>query len=106
MSILWLLLLLPLPAGKEIEIDIEPTDSIERIKERIEEKEGIPPVQQRSAHTQHTTAHYDSAKHSMAQDSFASPWQVDCNIVQQQSAQHSTAVLSKLTIAVAQHSMR
>lgn len=33
--------------GKEIEIDIEPTDSIERIKERIEEKEGIPPVQQR-----------------------------------------------------------
>jgi hypothetical protein len=36
-------------AGKEIEIDIEPTDSIERIKERIEEKEGIPPVQQRWA---------------------------------------------------------
>lgn len=33
--------------GKEIEIDIEPTDSIERIKERVEEKEGIPPVQQR-----------------------------------------------------------
>jgi hypothetical protein len=41
------------PTGKEIEIDIEPTDSIERIKERIEEKEGIPPVQQRSA--QHST---------------------------------------------------
>ena len=35
--------------GKEIEIDIEPTDTIERIKERVEEKEGIPPVQQRSA---------------------------------------------------------
>ena len=33
--------------GKEIEIDIEPTDSIERIKERVEEKEGIPPPQQR-----------------------------------------------------------
>eukprot|EP01024_Parvocaulis_polyphysoides_P073446 TRINITY_DN9451_c0_g4_i4.p2 TRINITY_DN9451_c0_g4~~TRINITY_DN9451_c0_g4_i4.p2 ORF type:complete len:154 (-),score=11.45 TRINITY_DN9451_c0_g4_i4:462-923(-) len=33
--------------GKEIEIDIEPTDSIQRIKERVEEKEGIPPVQQR-----------------------------------------------------------
>jgi len=31
--------------GKEIEIDIEPTDSVERIKERVEEKEGIPPVQ-------------------------------------------------------------
>ena len=33
--------------GKEIEIDIEPSDSIERIKERLEAKEGIPPVQQR-----------------------------------------------------------
>ena len=33
--------------GKEIEIDIEPTDTIERIKERVEEKEGIPPIQQR-----------------------------------------------------------
>ena len=33
--------------GKEIEVDIEPTDSIARIKERVEEKEGIPPVQQR-----------------------------------------------------------
>jgi len=33
--------------GKEIEIDIEPIDSVMRIKERVEEKEGIPPVQQR-----------------------------------------------------------
>ena len=33
--------------GKEIEIDIEPTDKVERIKERVEEKEGIPPDQQR-----------------------------------------------------------
>ena len=33
--------------GKEIEIDIEPSDKIIRIKERIEEKEGIPPQQQR-----------------------------------------------------------
>ncbi|KAJ9527021.1 hypothetical protein QJQ45_025272 [Haematococcus lacustris] len=33
--------------GKEIEIDIEITDTIERIKERVEEKEGIPPIQQR-----------------------------------------------------------
>ncbi|CAI0396318.1 unnamed protein product, partial [Linum tenue] len=33
--------------GKEIEIDIEPTDTIDRIKERVEEKEGIPPIQQR-----------------------------------------------------------
>jgi len=36
--------------GKEIEIDIEPTDTIDRIKERVEEKEGIPPVQQRYAY--------------------------------------------------------
>jgi len=33
--------------GKEIEIDIEPTDKVEQIKERVEEKEGIPPPQQR-----------------------------------------------------------
>ncbi|KAI3661075.1 hypothetical protein MP638_000412 [Amoeboaphelidium occidentale] len=33
--------------GKEIEIDIDPTDKISRIKERVEEKEGIPPSQQR-----------------------------------------------------------
>lgn len=33
--------------GKEIEIDIEPNDKITRIKERVEEKEGIPPQQQR-----------------------------------------------------------
>jgi len=44
-----IMLMSALSTGKEIEIDIEPTDSIERIKERIEEKEGIPPVQQRSA---------------------------------------------------------
>jgi len=31
----------------QIEIDIEPSDRISRIKERVEEKEGIPPVQQR-----------------------------------------------------------
>lgn len=30
-----------------IELDIEPTDKIGRIKEKVEEKEGIPPVQQR-----------------------------------------------------------
>uniref|UniRef100_A0AC35FQL0 NEDD8 n=1 Tax=Panagrolaimus sp. PS1159 TaxID=55785 RepID=A0AC35FQL0_9BILA len=33
--------------GKEIELDIEPTDKVERIKEKVEEKEGIPPPQQR-----------------------------------------------------------
>ena len=33
--------------GKEVEIDIEPQDLVSRIKEKLEEKEGIPPAQQR-----------------------------------------------------------
>ena len=33
--------------GKEVEIDIEPTERVDRIKERVDEKEGIPPPQQR-----------------------------------------------------------
>lgn len=33
--------------GKEIELDIEPDYKVQKIKERVEEKEGIPPVQQR-----------------------------------------------------------
>ncbi|CAI4221321.1 unnamed protein product [Auanema sp. JU1783] len=33
--------------GKEIELDIEPNDRVDRIKEKVEEKEGIPPPQQR-----------------------------------------------------------
>ncbi|KAI5846674.1 ubiquitin-related domain-containing protein [Tricharina praecox] len=33
--------------GKEIELDIEPHYLVSKIKERVEEKEGIPPVQQR-----------------------------------------------------------
>lgn len=33
--------------GKEIELDIESDYKISKIKERVEEKEGIPPVQQR-----------------------------------------------------------
>lgn len=42
----WILLLFVL-CPLQIEIDIEPTDRVERIKERVEEKEGIPPQQQR-----------------------------------------------------------
>ncbi|PWN98220.1 putative NEDD8 precursor-ubiquitin-like protein [Tilletiopsis washingtonensis] len=33
--------------GKEIELDIDSGDKVSRIKERVEEKEGIPPAQQR-----------------------------------------------------------
>ena len=33
--------------GKEINIDVDPDTKVERIKDRIEEKEGIPPSQQR-----------------------------------------------------------
>ncbi|KAF3084051.1 nedd8-conjugating enzyme UBE2F, variant 2 [Orbilia oligospora] len=33
--------------GKEIELDIEPDYKVFKIKERVEEKEGIPPAQQR-----------------------------------------------------------
>ncbi|KAI8615239.1 ubiquitin-related domain-containing protein [Chytriomyces sp. MP71] len=33
--------------GKEIEIDIDSNDTVARIKDRVEEKEGIPPAQQR-----------------------------------------------------------
>ena len=33
--------------GKQIEIDIEPSYTVAQIKERVEEKEGIPPAQQR-----------------------------------------------------------
>lgn len=33
--------------GKEIEVDVEPKEKVIKIKERVEEKEGIPPQQQR-----------------------------------------------------------
>ncbi|CAG9860754.1 unnamed protein product [Phyllotreta striolata] len=33
--------------GEERMIDVEPSDKIYSIKEKLEEKEGIPPVQQR-----------------------------------------------------------
>lgn len=43
----WVFFVFQTLTGKEIEIDIEPTDKVDRIKERVEEKEGIPPQQQR-----------------------------------------------------------
>jgi len=33
--------------GREIELDIDPEDKIERIKEKVEEQSGVPPPQQR-----------------------------------------------------------
>ncbi|KAH7326650.1 ubiquitin-related domain-containing protein [Stachybotrys elegans] len=36
--------------GKEIELDIEMDYKVSQIKEKVEEKEGIPPMQQRLIH--------------------------------------------------------
>lgn len=49
--------------GKEIGFEIDPMDTIARIKERIEEIEGIPPLQQRIVYTGKQLADDQTAKH-------------------------------------------
>ncbi|KAG2607573.1 ubiquitin-NEDD8-like protein RUB2 isoform X1 [Panicum virgatum] len=63
--------------GKEIEIDIEPTDTIDRIKERVEEKEGIPPVQQRYSFCPHKLNGLIYAGKQLADDKTAKDYNIE-----------------------------
>ncbi|CAL9160304.1 unnamed protein product [Musa hybrid cultivar] len=49
-------------------IDFDPTDTIDRIKERIEEKEGIPPPQQRLIYLGKQLADDKNARESNIED--------------------------------------
>ncbi|VVA91048.1 unnamed protein product [Arabis nemorensis] len=49
--------------GKEIALEIDLMDTISQIKERIEEREGIPSLQQRIIYTGKQLADEETAKH-------------------------------------------
>ncbi|KAI4787617.1 hypothetical protein E4T44_13618 [Aureobasidium sp. EXF-8845] len=63
--------------GKEIELDIEPDYKVSRIKERVEEKEGIPPAQQRLIFGGKQMYVQGQSKRGMNDDKTASEYQLE-----------------------------
>nr|OQO19629.1 Ubiquitin-like protein 1 [Rachicladosporium sp. CCFEE 5018] len=68
--------------GKEIELDIEADYKVSKIKERVEEKEGIPPAQQRLIYGGKQVCVYpslgsDKSVGTMADDKTAAEYQLE-----------------------------